>query len=96
MAFINCDHGYYEGDQIDPADLAVPQRPDFTYAWNGSAWQPTAETHNAPILAEIATMESSVSERRLREAVLGTDNGWLKNINDQIAALRSQLIMDGA
>lgn len=40
---------------------------------------------------QIAALETTVTARRLREAVLGIDNGWLKNMNDQIAALRAQL-----
>lgn len=39
--------------------------------------------------AEIFQLEASITNRRLREAILGTDGGWLKNINDQIATLRS-------
>lgn len=48
-------------------------------------------TGNALILSQIATLESTISERRKREAILGTDNGWLAGIEAQIAALREQL-----
>lgn len=40
---------------------------------------------------QIALLESRMTFRRLREAVLGTDNGWLKNLDSQIASLRDQL-----
>jgi len=93
--FINAEIGYYEGDQLTLADIKVPQRPDITHAWSGTAWQPTVATSNGPILAQIAVLESSVSERRIREAVLNIDNGWLKSLNDQIAALRAQLAKSG-
>lgn len=43
------------------------------------------------IRQQILALESQVTQRRLREAVLGTDNGWLSDIESQIAALRSQL-----
>ena len=43
------------------------------------------------ILAEIAALESQITSRRQREAILGTDNGWLANIDAQIASLRAQL-----
>ena len=36
----------------------------------------------------IALLEASVTDRRLREAILGTDGGWLSNINAQIASMR--------
>lgn len=48
-------------------------------------------SNNDKIKQQIAELESQQTERRIREATLGIDNGWLKNLNDQIAALRSQL-----
>lgn len=42
-------------------------------------------------LEKILALESKVTDRRIREAVLGTDNGWLKSINDEIVVLRTQL-----
>lgn len=50
----------------------------------------------APSAADVArlaiqVLESSVTHRRLREAVLNVDNGWLQNLESQIVALRSQL-----
>ena len=39
----------------------------------------------------IAVLEATVTQRRIREAVLGTDNGWLQNVESQIVALRAQL-----
>jgi hypothetical protein len=48
-------------------------------------------TGNALLLSQIATLEATISERRKREAILGTDNGWLAGIEAQIAALRAQL-----
>lgn len=48
-------------------------------------------TGNDQIKSQIAQLEDSVTERRIREAVLGTDNGWLKNVDGQIAGLRAKL-----
>ena len=91
--FINAELGYFEGDRINPSDIAVPQRPDYTYTWDGQAWQPSAATHNVPILAQIADLESSVTDRRKREAIL-TDAGraWLADVDAQIAVLRGTLV----
>lgn len=62
-----------------------------------------ADKNGFPVLAErvmtqeqliksrIASLESKQTPRRLREAALGLDNGWLKNLESEIAALRSQL-----
>lgn len=46
---------------------------------------------NDLIKQQIIELESSVTERRYREAVLGIDGGWLKNLNDEIETLRSKL-----
>lgn len=42
-------------------------------------------------LEKILALESKVTDRRIREAILGIDNGWLKSINDEIVVLRTQL-----
>lgn len=36
-SYINASLAYHEGDPI-VGDTAVPQRPDSTYDWTGSAW----------------------------------------------------------
>jgi hypothetical protein len=46
---------------------------------------------NEVIISQIAALESTVTPRRIREAVLGSDSGWLANINNQIAILRGNL-----
>lgn len=48
-------------------------------------------TGNSLTLRKIAELEATVTDRRIREAVLGIDNGWLAGVNDQIAALRKSL-----
>ena len=37
----------------------------------------------------IILLETTVTDRRLREAVLGVDGGWLANVNSQINQLRA-------
>ena len=50
-------------------------------------------THNELILAQIAQLEATITNRRIREAAL-TDAGktWLEGIDAQITALRGQLV----
>lgn len=43
------------------------------------------------IIAQILDIESSITTRRIREAVLGIDDGWLAGVDAQIAALRKKL-----
>lgn len=50
-----------------------------------------APTNSELVIAKIVALEATVTARRAREAILGADGGWLKNINDQIAALRTLL-----
>lgn len=42
-------------------------------------------------LSEIIRLESSITQRRMREAILGIDNGWLADVESKIAALREKL-----
>lgn len=37
---------------------------------------------------QIQALESSVTPRRIREAILGIDNGWMIDLNAQIEELR--------
>ena len=43
------------------------------------------------IKAQITALESTQTPRRLREAIVGTDGGWLANLESEIAVLRGQL-----
>lgn len=71
--------GWYEQTwsviDLDPTVVAIKQK----------------EKARQAILSEIQQLESFVTQRRLREAVLGLDNGWLSNQNTQIDNLRIQL-----
>lgn len=49
------------------------------------------EDEKTKIKSDIAALEDSVTPRRQREAILGTDNGWLANVDLEIAELRGQL-----
>lgn len=43
------------------------------------------------ILSQIYAIESSITSRRMREAMLGTDKGWLAAADEKIAELRKTL-----
>lgn len=61
-----------------------------TYS-NGVFAKPAETSASQPVLSQILALEAQVTQRRIREAVLGTDNGWLAELDAQIAALRAQL-----
>lgn len=72
---INCTTGVQVVRDPTPEELAVI----------------IVENTNEVIKSQIDVLESQVTQRRIREAVLGIDNGWLQSLNEQIAVLRSQL-----
>lgn len=74
--------------RCDNTDLPFVVIGDYTISEDDSlAPPPPAPPRN--IQAEIAALEATVTERRTREAILGTDAGWLLALDAQIAALRA-------
>lgn len=51
----------------------------------------TASEANLVIVRQIVTLEAQQTPRRMREALAGTDGGWLAALNTQITTLRAQL-----
>lgn len=56
-----------------------------------SPYVPPVTAPDDLIKQEIVALESQQTPRRMREAALGIDNGWLVGIEAQIEALRAQL-----
>lgn len=63
-----------------------------TRVWVTEAVPEVQHNPNDAILLAIRTIENEITQRRLREAVLGGDNGWLAAADAEIATLRSQLV----
>ena len=55
------------------------------------AIDPPPLTGDELIKRQIVVLESQQTPRRIREAALGIDNGWLAGIEAQIVVLRAQL-----
>lgn len=53
--------------------------------------QHIADEPKQAIRQQIAALEAQVTGRRIREAIRGQGKAWLDTIDDQIAALRTQL-----
>lgn len=53
--------------------------------------EPSQKSEDELIKFEILKLEYSITQRRLREAILGVDNGWLADVESKIAALREKL-----
>lgn len=51
----------------------------------------TSSANDESLKSQIRVLENQQTPRRIREAIAGTDNGWLAGVNTQIAALRAQL-----
>jgi hypothetical protein len=57
-----------------------------------SVEQPILVISNLNVLKEqLLLLEQEQTPRRLREAILGIDDGWLLNLNNQIITIRNQL-----
>lgn len=51
----------------------------------------TEEQYQQAVRSQIMKLETMITQRRLREALLGTDSGWLEQQDMQIAELRTKL-----
>ena len=79
-------------DDSDGAALSLPIWPQgmvqITQAEADALLAPPPLSAKQSALNQIAVLESSITQRRLREAAIGQDGGWLSNVDSQIAALR--------
>ena len=71
--------------------VSVPMTPEENAYQDAEekAWADGATKRNA--LAEIRKLESAISSRRYREAIAGSDGGWLANQESLIATERGKL-----
>lgn len=53
--------------------------------------QHALEAPKQAIRQQITSLEASITNRRIREAIRGNGKAWLDGVDDQIAALRAQL-----
>lgn len=98
--FVDANGVYLGGFQGETAISLVPQDAIEVQSppshsgdtWNGGDWTQCLASKNAGILTQIATLEASITVRRMREAFFGTDGGWLKNVDAEISALRATLV----
>lgn len=70
---------------------SIPFTPEEELEWDAQELAASQEQPKLAIKADIAALEATITSRRTREAILGTDNGWLADIESQIETLRSQL-----
>ncbi len=59
--------------------------------WTKAPPPPKPLTATEQVLLDIRTLEAEISPRRIREALLATDNGWLQAQDAKIATLRDKL-----
>lgn len=79
-------YGYEEGEQDELIFLAVGNGwEDITGSW------PPPPAPSEAIKVRIYELEARQTARRIREAAMGIDKGWLADLDAQIAALRAQL-----
>lgn len=87
-SFVYSNNGF--DYRIEDADYVVSQG-EVIFKSPPSAQQLSAAFPNHSIFQQIINLEIAQTPRRVRDAVDGTDGGWLRSLEIQIAALRSQL-----
>jgi len=76
----------------DTTDKEAPDVPlGHRLTWMDAEWALEPPDPADAIRLRIAEIESAVTPRRIREAVLGTDDAWLAKRNAEIKALRGKL-----
>ena len=83
---------------VDPLSIVTGSIVEIINGDPTRVWQSRLKTADelaveasSAIKQQIAMLESQQTQRRVREATLGIDGGWLANLNNQIKALRSSL-----
>lgn len=79
------------GDKIPTDAEEITQEQYQQLLADRDAPKPLLLEGNDLILSQIAELESTATPRRLREAAIGADGGWLKNLDDKITTLRKKL-----
>ena len=69
----------------------IPFTEEEELKWDIQEATNAQELPKIKIKADIAALEATITPRRTREAILGTDNGWLADVELQIQELRGQL-----
>lgn len=72
------------GQLVDMTPQEIAAQEAMEAEWDG-------QRVRAQIIEQIQELELLETPRRISEAILGLDNGWLANNRTQIAALREQL-----
>jgi hypothetical protein len=87
--FKNPETGVIHAYDIDgPQDHLIKAAGDAGWSEVDRPVDPSAGGAIPETLMKIFELENTMTLRRLREAILGIDGGWLKALDQQIAALR--------
>lgn len=81
-------------DTLDAVGLLPAGSIEIT-AQEASALSNPQLPHAVSIKEQIIALEAEVTPRRMREAALGSDDGWLLALDKKIAELRAKLVNSG-
>ena len=92
--FINpADNSLYAYEEDGSQDEIIPQHFIAATEEQIDAIIKKNASPNTAKLLQIVQLETTITSRRLREAALtNAGKAWLENIDNQIAALRAQLV----
>ena len=74
---------------VDGEQVALSEAEINSCVADEDAW--AAKASERTIKKTILNLEAEITQRRLREAILGTDNDWLKNKEAEITSERGKL-----
>jgi hypothetical protein len=95
--FVTPSNSYYEGDRASALDVAVPQRPDPTYVWDGVQWAADAakQAAAARLAADVQELRDFITDPSITSLINQTKAQWLSwagtNFPTLTAAERNRL-----
>lgn len=84
------DGQVWEGNVLPSGAVALPERPEGFYDWNGVAWVENIASKNASINAPVYAQLAEIDQKSIR-AIREGDAVRLATLDAQAAALRATL-----
>ena len=84
MARSDYTHRMVDGKRVDLTESEIDECVSRENAWAAGASERATKE-------KILSLEAEITQRRVREAILGTDSDWLKNKEAEIATERGKL-----
>jgi len=91
IAFKDDADGFYQTDLEEGQELPAWAKGMTRLSEDERLSESLKQEGVGELLSQIRELEVQATPRRIREASIGTDKGWMKNLDAQIAVLRAKL-----